>query len=98
MLMGNFSFGPTGPYPLGAADVRTLLGLAPTDIPVFGGIKVGANQVLAAQQPSIANAGASVSSGLNTVDYGSLVGFAASTNGKINAILLALRAHGLIGP
>jgi hypothetical protein len=73
-------------------------GLGTLDIPSFAGVKVAGIQVLSTQQSSIANNTQGISGGGSTIDMGSLQAFAGLTNAKINTILAALRAHGLIAP
>ena len=96
--LANVSGGATGPYAVGPTDLRTMQGLGTADVPSFAGVKVSGTQVLSTQQGAIANTSQTVSGGGNTIDMGTLQAFVGITNSKINTILAALRAHGLIAP
>ena len=96
--LANVSGGATGPYAVSPGDLRTMQGLGTADTPSFAGVKVGTNQVLATQQPSIVNMNQNVTSGAQTIDIATLGAFVGVTNAKINNILAVLRAHGLIAP
>lgn len=82
--------------------------LGTTDIPTFGGVKVGTHQVVGAQQALVQINGITVTSGaLPTVTGTTTVADATNPTtvellnlhtqlrSKVNAIILALQAHGL---